>query len=196
MTKGKLENNENGGRIMRTYDEDLQAALLYHGHLCQGLCQGVRMARYGLSLLNIEDPFTFRDLIVFVEIDRCMSDAICVVTGCTVGRKRLKLVNYGKMAATFVNLESNEAIRIYRAIYIDAPKNAEIKELLANYTDEELFKIEKVKVNIPERDLPGNLQRVVECVRCHEKIMDFRDVEKDGVSLCSACASDCYYEKI
>lgn len=181
---------------MRTYEEDLQAAVAYHGHLCGGMFLGVRMARFALKLLGIEDPFTFRDLIVYVEIDRCAADAICVVTGCTLGRKRLKLVNYGKMAATFVNLATEKAIRLAPARYIEMPAGVEAREFWAGYSDAELFKVENVKVEIWPRDLPGKPQRMVQCARCGESILDAREVEKDGAILCLTCAGQPYYQKL
>ena len=181
---------------MRSFEEDLQAAAAYHGHLCTGMFLGVRMARYGLKLLGIDDPFTFKDLIVFVEIDRCASDAVCVVTGCTLGRKRLKLVNYGKMAATFVNLATQQAVRISPNGYINMPEGVEPKEFWSSFSDEELFIARKVSVNFLPRDLPGRPQSNVQCSLCGEKVLDGREVEKDGVLLCLACASEPYYKEI
>lgn len=181
---------------MRTYQEDLQAAAAYHGHLCAGMYLGVRMARYGLRLLEIEDPFTFRDLIVYVEIDRCASDAICVVTGCTLGRKRLKLVNYGKMAATFVNLATNEAIRLSPNGYRQVSEGVNADEYWAGFSDEELFEIEEVKVNILPRDLPGKPQSKTQCKQCGENVLDAREVDLAGEKFCLACAGEPYYQKI
>ena len=138
---------------MRTYEEDLQAAAAYHGHLCAGMFIGVRMARYALKLLGIEEPLKFKDLIVYVEIDRCASDAVCVVTGCTLGRKRLKLVNYGKMAATFVNIATNEAIRLAAVGNKQPLEGGDSHQFWAGFRDEELFKAEKVAVDILPRCL-------------------------------------------
>lgn len=181
---------------MRTYEEDLQAAAAYHGHLCAGMFIGVRMARYALKLLGIEEPLQFRDLIVYVEIDRCASDAVCVVTGCTLGRKRLKLVNYGKMAATFVNLATNEAVRLAAVSSKQLPEGGDPYQFWAGFRDEELFKVEKVAVDILPRDLPGKPFRSVPCSRCGEKVMDARDVERDGEILCLACSGEPYYRKV
>lgn len=178
---------------MRTFEEDLEAASAYHGHLCAGMFIGVRMARYGTKLLGIADPLTFRDLIVYVEIDRCASDAVCVVTGCTLGRKRLKLVNYGKMAATFVNLETNEAVRLCSAGNIQMPEGADPYEFWAGFSEQDLFKVENVAVDILPRDLPGKPLRSVICSKCGEKVMDARDVEQDGIILCQSCAGEPYY---
>ena len=181
---------------MRNYEEDLQAAVIYHGHLCTGMFLGVRMARYGLRLLGIEDPHTFRDLIAYVEIDRCASDAVCVVTGCTLGRKRLKLVNYGKIAATFVNLETKQALRLSPVRHIEVPDGIDGKEFWDGFSDEELFKVEQVEVDILPRDLPGKPLHKALCAQCGERILDGREVKKNGKSFCQGCATQPYYQKV
>lgn len=180
---------------MRTYEEDLKAAAAYHGHLCTGMFLGVRMSRFGLKLLKIDEPLTYKDLIVYVEIDRCAADAVCVVTGCTLGRKRLKLVNYGKMAATFVNLATNEAVRLSPASDIKMPDDADPYQFWAQYSDQELFKIEHVTVDIMLRDLPGKPQHKARCSKCGESILDGREVKQEGTALCLACAEQPYYQK-
>src|SRR5579863_10348490 len=92
----------------------LEEAKVAHGHLCAGQVLGVRLAMLGCARLGIEDP-RGRDrkrLVTFVEIDRCATDAIGVVTGCRLGKRALKFRDWGKMAATFVDLETQRAIRI------------------------------------------------------------------------------------
>src|ERR1700726_2725035 len=99
---------------MPTFDELLEEARIAHGHLCAGQVLGVRLAMLGCARLAIEEP-RGRDrkrLVTFVEIDRCATDAIGVVTGCRLGKRALKFRDWGKMAATFVDLETNRAIRI------------------------------------------------------------------------------------
>ena len=78
-----------------------------HGHLCAGQILGVRMALCGLRQLGIDDPTGVdrKRLVTFVEIDRCATDAICVVTGCRLGKRALKFRDFGKMAATFCDFE-------------------------------------------------------------------------------------------
>ncbi len=181
---------------MRTFEEDLQAAAAYHGHLCNGMFIGVRIARYGLKLLDIEEPLTYRDLISYVEVDRCASDAVCVVTGCTMGRKRLKLVNYGKMAATFFDIATQKAVRISPKQDVQMPEGADPHQFWASYSDEELFKVEDVEVDILPRDLPGKPQHRAVCDQCGEKILDAREIEKYGGTLCLACADKPYYRKL
>ena len=83
---------------MKTFEEYLELARIAHGHLCAGQILGVRMAMYGVSLLGLEDPQE-RDrkrLVTFVEIDRCATDAIGVVTGCRLGKRALKFRDWGR----------------------------------------------------------------------------------------------------
>src|SRR5512140_3222516 len=99
---------------MKTLDEFLTDAEIAHGHLCAGQVLGVRMAMLGLEKLGIEDPRgkDRKRLVTYVEIDRCATDAVAVVTGCRLGKRALKFRDWGKMAATFIDLESGRAFRI------------------------------------------------------------------------------------
>ena len=99
---------------MPTLDDLLEEAKVAHGHLCAGQVLGVRLAMLGCARLGIEQP-RGRDrkrLVTFVEIDRCATDAIGVVTGCRLGKRARKFRDWGKMAAAFVDLQTNRAIRI------------------------------------------------------------------------------------
>src|SRR6195952_5693310 len=99
---------------MKSLDELLKEAEVAHGHLCAGQILGVRMAMLGLEKLGIDDPRgkDRKRLVTFVEIDRCATDAIGVVTGCRLGKRALKFRDWGKMAATFVDLASGRAVRV------------------------------------------------------------------------------------
>src|SRR5579862_4532649 len=99
---------------MESFDELLKLAEVAHGHLCAGQVLGVRMAMLGCMRLGIDEP-RGRDrkrLVTFVEIDRCATDAIGVVTGCRLGKRALKFRDWGKMAATFIDLPSGRALRV------------------------------------------------------------------------------------
>src|SRR5437773_6264765 len=99
---------------MKSVDEYLRDAEKAHGHLCAGQVLGVRLAMLGLQKLGIDDPpgKDRKRLITFVEIDRCATDAVGVVTGCRLGKRALKFRDWGKMAATFVDVDTGKAIRI------------------------------------------------------------------------------------
>src|SRR5262245_22594094 len=98
---------------MLPFEDYVSLAEKAHGHICAGQILGLRMALYGLALLGLDDPTGKhrKRLVTFVEIDRCATDAIGVVTGCRLGKRALKFRDFGKMAATFCDLETNRAIR-------------------------------------------------------------------------------------
>jgi formylmethanofuran dehydrogenase subunit E len=179
---------------VRTLDEDLQAARVFHGHLCHGMVMGVRMARYGCRQLGIDDPRSYRDLIVYVEMDRCATDAVSVTCGVTLGKRRMKFVDYGKMAATFVDLATGRAFRL--APQPDVPyagRDVDPIEFWNDWTDEQLFSCTPVTVDIPEEDKPGSPSRHAVCEACGEQIKDGRELVKEGRTLCRACACGAYY---
>src|ERR1700729_1061135 len=128
---------------MRSLDEYLVDAEQAHGHLCAGQVLGVRLAMLGLEQLGIEDPRgkDRKRLVTFVEIDRCATDAIAVVTGCRLGKRALKFRDWGKMAATFVDLgspvEAEAVVPTYKAIRIAALESskARARELLPHIED-------------------------------------------------------------
>ena len=154
---------------MDSFDELLQQAEVAHGHLCAGQILGVRMAMLGCERLGIDDP-RGRDrkrLVTFVEIDRCATDAIGVVTGCRLGKRALKFRDWGKMAATFIDLPSRDlpsgkAIRIAaresskalaREMYPEIEnKNQQQMRAYREMSADDLFTEEWVTVELP----PGN----------------------------------------
>src|SRR5215467_10611915 len=99
---------------MKSLDDYLRDAEVAHGHLCAGQVLGVRLAMLGLELLGIDDPKgkDRKRLVTFVEIDRCATDAIAVVTGCRLGKRALKFRDWGKVAATFVEVPSGKGVRV------------------------------------------------------------------------------------
>ena len=180
---------------MRPLEEDLQAARAFHGHLCHGMVMGVRMARYACRELGIDDPHSYRDLVVYVEMDRCATDAVSVATGVTLGRRRLKWVDYGKLAATFVDLATGRAIRLAPCPEVPhAGNDTDPLEFWNDWADEELFSVTPVTMVIPEEDRPGRPIRTVICARCGEQIQDAREVVANGETLCRGCAHGAYYQ--
>ena len=99
---------------MQSLDELLKECEVLHGHMCPGQLLGARMALLGCSAIGIDDPkgVDRKKLIVWVEIDRCMADAVSASTGTRLGKRSLKYVDYGKVAATFLNIETKDAVRV------------------------------------------------------------------------------------
>lgn len=194
--------------IMETLEELLDRAEHSHGHMCAGQVLGVRMAMLGCRAIGISDPHGAdrKNLLVFVEIDRCAADAINTVTGCRLGKRTLKYYDYGKLAATFLNTKTGEAVRV---VALDTSREAadhifpEIenryeRQLTAykQLPDEELFKTERVTVNVATQDQPGRPVSRVVCDSCGEAVNDRREVVTDGQTLCRACAGDSYYTRL
>ena len=180
-------------------------AAVAHGHLCAGQILGLRMALHGMVLLGLDDPAgkDRKRLVCVVEIDRCMTDAIGVVTGCRLGKRALKFRDFGKAAATFCDLRENRAVRIAaresakeraRVLYPEiADKNQQQMRAYREMPDEDLFAIEWVRVTLGAEDLPGYKAPRVVCAQCGEGVNFRREVVRDGRSLCRACAGERYY---
>jgi formylmethanofuran dehydrogenase subunit E len=185
---------------MESLDELLEQAKIAHGHLCAGQVLGVRMAMLGCGRLGIDEP---RDkdrkrLVTYIEIDRCATDAIGVVTGCRLGKRALKFRDWGKMAATFVDLSTGRAIRVValesskqraRALYPEIEnKNQQQMRAYREMPDAELFSEQWVAVEVTPNEMPGYKGERVACATCGEGINYDRFVERDGARLCLACA--------
>ena len=174
--------------------EVLQRCVEYHGHFCIGQALGVRIALKGLELAAPEGE---KDLIVFVENDRCIADAVLMATGTRLGRRTLKYVDYGKMAATFVNLAQDIAWRVgLQPFELGDSSKDEAKEMVLSMPDEELLSWRKVRVRLKKEDLPGKPLRVVTCVRCGERIFDGKDAmdETGAGPVCVSCLHGAYYD--
>jgi formylmethanofuran dehydrogenase subunit E len=191
---------------VKTLDEYLQLAAVAHGHLCAGQVLGVRLAMLGLRELGITDPIAERKRIVtYVEIDRCMTDAIGLVANCRLGKRALKFRDWGKVAATFVDLQTGRAIRIAakesskeiaRNMFPDMTKDAGQQKAYAELAEDVLFDKKWVKVEVKAHDLPGYKGPRVVCAECGEGINFAREVLQGGRSLCRACAGETYYSQL
>ncbi len=190
---------------MESFEQLLTESTRIHGHICAGQVIGVRMAMAGLDRIGITDPKKTerKKLYVLVEIDRCATDAIQSVTGCSLGKRSLRWLDFGVMAATFVNLDSGRAVRIVareeaRTLaesYCPEVEDKYQRQLQA-YTVmplDELFLFQEVEVKIPECALPGRPLRRVQCDQCGDWVQDCREREKDGRTLCRACDGERYY---
>ncbi|MDP1759389.1 MAG: FmdE family protein [Thermodesulfovibrionales bacterium] len=183
----------------------LNESVKIHGHLCPGQVLGVKMSMLGLREIGIEDPKDKdrKSLIVFVEMDRCATDAVQSVTGCSLGHRTMKFMDYGKMAATFMNLKTGKALRVVAKE--DAREKAKkyfpdiedkYKAQLEAYkvmSDKELFDVMNVRIRIKPEDMPGRPLKRIPCDICGEYVQDMREVHKSGKVLCRPCAEGGYY---
>jgi len=192
---------------MKTLEEYMALASQSHGHMCPGQVLGIRMAMLGLKSLAIEDPAKYRKrLVTFVEIDRCATDAVSVVTGCRLGKRSLKFLDFGKVAATFVDVETNRAVRVVaredarekaRAMFpeLSEPRQQQLAAYQA-MPDADLFIREPVRVRLSANDLPGRPRSRVACEQCGEGVNDGRERRVNGRVLCRSCAGERYYETV
>ncbi len=175
--------------------------------MCPGQVLGVRMAMLGLKAIGIEDPAKHRKrLLTFVEIDRCATDAVALVTGCRLGKRSLKFLDYGKVAATFVDMETQRAVRVAarddsrdkaKAMFpeLSNPSRQQL-EAYKVMDDSDLFTLHPVRVKFAPQDLPGRPRSRVTCDQCGEGVNDGRERRVDGRIHCRNCAGEGYYEPL
>jgi formylmethanofuran dehydrogenase subunit E len=178
----------------------LDKATAFHGHLCTGQIVGVRIAMLGLRELGLFDPLGAdrKKIIVFVEVARCAADAIMTVTGCRVGKRSFKIVNNGKMAATFFNMVTGQAVRVGLQVDIAATitkrypgqdEKAAEKKAYMEMADDELFSLQNVKISLKDENTPGTPVTRARCTLCGETILDKRDVQQEDRIFCRPCAT-------
>ena len=193
---------------MKSLDEYLADAAVAHGHLCAGQILGVRMAMFGLKTLGLDDPQgkDRKRIVTFVEIDRCATDAVMVVTGCRLGKRALKFRDWGKVAATFVDVETGRAVRVAakedsktlaRNLHPEiSDKNQQQMLAYRELSDEQMFQAQWVRVPLPPEEFPGYKGERIVCERCGEGINFRREVRREGRILCRGCAGENYYEPL
>ena len=202
-----IDTDTNDAEMAKIVDELVASSAKAHGHLCAGQIVGVRMALLGCRLIGVDIPVSdkqLKKLIIYVEMDRCTGDAVAHVTRVKLGRRSLKYKDYGIMAATFVNMETNKAFRIISteesrdlaASYAPHVAGA-LKQQLEAYRlmpDDLLFKVQEVRVDVGEYDLPGPTRRKVTCARCGQVVRDNKERVVDGEPLCQPCAEGAYFK--
>ncbi len=188
-------------------DNDLQRLLdisaARHSHLCPRQVLGVRMGLYGMALLGLEASTPEKRLLVISEADGCFTDGLQSATGARVGHRTLRIEDYGKVAATFVDVQSGKALRL-------APR-PEVRQQAGSYApdepqlylaqlkgyqvmpDEQLFSVQPVQLKTPVAAMLSQPGRLVICAACGEEIMNDRQVMVNGQPFCRACAGQAYY---
>lgn len=175
-----------------------------HSHLCPRQILGVRMGLCGLKALGVPANNGSKRLLVITETDGCFADGLTAATDCTVGHRTLRVEDYGKAAATFVDTQSGLAVRVAPTLdireraYQYAPD--ETRHYFAQMQayqimpDEEMFTITEVHLAVSIAEIVSRPGVRVNCDVCGEEIMNEREVRKNGQVLCKACASNAYYE--
>lgn len=186
--------------------EEYVAQAAKDGETRSGIVLGIRMALLAMNALKIDDPREgHRSLITIVETDRCLPDAIELVTGCRLGNRTLKFKHWGKMAATFMDLRTKRAIRIVakesanqKALEMFAALEREeaLQRAYQVLPDEELFAQQWVQIELRPEEIPGYRAPRVICAECGEGVSFGREVSREGRTLCRACAGECYFEPL
>lgn len=194
-----------GEPVSQEFERLLSESVKTHGHLCPGQVLGVRMSMLGLREAGIADPKgkDRKCIMVFVEMDRCATDAVQSVTGCSLGHRTMKFLDFGKMAASYLNLNTGKAVRVIaredsreRAQDLFPGTGDKHKAQLEAYkilSDDELFTVMNVSIELRPGDMPGRPLRRVACGVCGEYVQDMREVVRDGSVLCRSCAGESYY---
>ncbi|HXX53707.1 MAG TPA: FmdE family protein [Thermodesulfovibrionales bacterium] len=184
----------------------LEEAVRVHGHLCPGQVLGVRMSLLGLRKIGILEPKgkDRKKIMVFVETDRCAIDAVQSVTGCSLGHRSIKFMDYGKMAVTFLNLKTGKAVRVIAKEESRRKAKEYFPEIENKYAaqleaykimdEDDLFDVMEVTVKLNPEDMPGRSQQRVRCDVCGEHVQDSRQVCSGEKVLCKPCAGSAYYE--
>jgi formylmethanofuran dehydrogenase subunit E len=181
----------------------LKACAAHHHHLCPRQVLGVRLALAGAAGLGLPVPRLDKRLLVIVESDGCFVDGVSVVTGCTVGHRTLRVEDYGKIAATFVDMDTEQALRLaprldvrQRAWAYAPQKSRRYFAQLHAYQvmlDDELLVAQEVCLTTPVNTLVGRPGVRVNCAACGEEIINQREINIDGNPVCRACAGQSYY---
>ena len=181
----------------------LQASAQLHHHLCPRQVLGVRMGLLAGKALGLELPQADKRLLVIVETDGCLTSGIAVATNCWVNHRTMRIEDYGKVAATFIDAHDGRAIRVAprltargRAVELAPEAPSHWDAMLSGYqklADEDLLSIQAVSLATPVGELISAAGQRVICAACGEEIINGREVRRDGVALCRACAGPAYY---
>lgn len=183
--------------------ETLAQSAALHKHLCPRQVLGARIGMYAAELFGLELPQTGKRLVALVETDGCFADGLSAATGCWLGRRTLRLIDYGKAAATLIDTRVGQAIRIWPSPHARA-RAAEFapagRSRWHSYLDayqvmptELLLCAEEVTLQIDLAALISRPGARVCCAACGEEIINEREVMRAGRVLCRSCAGAAYY---
>jgi formylmethanofuran dehydrogenase subunit E len=175
----------------------------HHNHLCPRQILGVRIGLAGAKAIGLEPPTIDKRLLVILETDGCFADGVTAATDCTVGHRTLRVEDYGKTAATFVDTHTSRALRVFPSLdcrektYSYAP--GEPRHYFAQMRayqvmpDDELLTIQEVDLTTPVSQIVSRPGVRVNCAACGEEIINERQVIHEGLTLCLSCAGYSYY---
>ncbi len=175
-----------------------------HSHLCPRQILGVRIGLYGAKLLGFNTPPDKKRLLTIVEADGCFADGVAAATDCAVGHRTLRVEDYGKTAATFIDTQTERAVRVAPVLDVRQRAYAYAPEESRHYfaqmkayqimPDEEMLAAQEVSLAVPLAEILSRPGVRVNCYVCGEEIMNEREVKRQGLILCRACAGSSYYQ--
>lgn len=184
-------------------DDLLKASAIHHHKICPRQVLGVRIGLLAGCLLELPLPQPEKRLLAIAETDGCFVDGISVVTGCYVGRRTLRIEDYGKTAVAFIDTLTEQAIRIVpnnnvRELaweYAPSARNKWEAQLIGyrHIPDELLFHWQQVELMNPVKQIIGQAGKRVSCEICGEEIINQREVMHEGTILCKSCAGGSYF---
>ncbi len=174
-----------------------------HSHLCPRQILGVRMGLLGMKALGFDSPPPKKRLLVIVETDGCFADGVTAATDCTVGHRNLRVEDYGKTAAVFVDTLTGRAVRVAPALDVRQKAYAYAPDEPRHYfaqmrayrimPDDEMFTVSDVQLKTPIEAIVSRPGVRVNCDVCGEEIINEREIQHEGLTLCRACAGNSYY---
>ncbi len=190
----------------RSLGDLLDESARRHKHLCPRQVLGARMGLLGAQWLGVEVPHSDKHLLVIIETDGCFADGIAAATGCSIGARTLRVIDHGKVAAVFVDVETQQAVRIAPhalarqragayAPWAQSRWHAQ-REAYQIMPDEDLFTVQPIALTVTLEKLLSKPGRKAMCAACGEEIINEREVVQNGRTLCRACAGDSYWRSI
>ncbi len=184
----------------------LEKSTAQHSHLCPRQILGVRLGLLGMKFLGFEEPPAKKRLLVIVESDGCFADGVIAATDCTVGHRTLRVEDYGKTAATFVDTITGQAVRVTPAldvreralVYAPGEPRHYFAQMQAYQTmpDAEMFSMTPVLLGTPIEAIISRPGVRVNCDVCGEEILNEREIRRDGFTFCRTCSGEGYYQPI
>lgn len=184
----------------------LQISATQHGHLCPRQVLGVRIGMYAAQWLDVPYPQSDKRLFTFVETDGCFADGVSASTGCTLGHRTMRLMDFGKVAAVFVDTATRQTIRIrprldsrsQAKLYVPNARSRWHCQLEAYQIMplDELFEVQEILLTLSMKELISRPGVRETCSECGEEIINEREVIQQGRVLCRSCAGEKYYTEL
>ncbi|MCC7512215.1 MAG: TraR/DksA C4-type zinc finger protein [Anaerolineae bacterium] len=181
----------------------LEKSASRHSHLCPRQILGVRLGLLGMKTLGFDEPPAKKRLLVIVESDGCFADGVIAATDCAVGHRTLRVEDYGKTAATFIDTLTGRAMRVAPALDVRERAGLHVPDEPRRYfaqlrayqsmPDAEMFSVTPVSLAVPLEAILSRPGARVNCDACGEEIINERETLRGGLVLCRACAGNAYY---